>query len=161
MASPTITLYHYTSEEAAKAIEISKVIKSSKGEGGDAHFGDGVYFTDMSPQDFTRTEVSINNYRLPNAKKKLEYCIIVTMPENKVRKCKARRNRRVFLHEGDVNLENKDYSYNIEKSKFKDPPQTLTGMVSQQRRATAMSSLPSDIDVTASPYALHIWLSSF
>ena len=160
MASPTITLYHYTSKEAAKAIERLKVIKSSKGEGRDAHFGDGVYFTDMSPKDFTRTEVSRNNYHFSNAKKKLEDCIIVTMPKSKVHKCKA-GNRRVFLHEGDVKLENKDYSYNIEKSKFKDPPQTSTGMVSQQRGAGAMSNLPNDIDVTASSYALHIWLSSF
>ena len=109
MASSTITLYHYTSEEAAEAIKESEIIRSSRGEGRDAHFGDGVYFTDMSPQDFTRTEVSRNNYRYPNAKKKLEYCITVTMPRNRVKECKAENNRRVFLHRGDVNLIGKDY----------------------------------------------------
>ena len=147
MESSTITLYHYTSKEAAEAIKESEIIKSSKGR--DGHFGDGVYFTDMSPQDFTRTEVSRNNYRYPNAKKKLEYCIIVTMPENKAYKCKAGENRRVFLHKGDVNLKDKDYFYEIEESKFKE------------QQTTAMSDLPSDIDVRASSYQLHTWLSSF
>ena len=153
MASSTITLYHYTSEEAAEAIKESKIIRSSRGEG---HFGDGVYFTDMSPQDFTRTEVSRNNYRYPNAKKKLEYCIIVTMPEDKVKKCKTKR--RVFLHKGDVNLEDEGYSYKIEKSRFEEDQTTQNASVFQQGGATAM---PSDIDVKASSYELHTWLSSF
>ena len=163
MESSTVTLYHYTSKEAKEAIKKSKIIKSSKGEGRDAHFGDGVYFTDMSPHDFTRTEVSRNNYRYPNDKRKLEYCIIVTMPKNKVCKCEAGKNRRVFLHEGDVNLEDKDYSYKIEESTFKEQQttQTLTAKVFQQGGATAMSNLPSDIDDRASPYQLHTWLSSF
>ena len=158
MGSSTITRYHYTSKKAAEAIKKSKIIKSSKGEGRDAHFGDGVYFTDMNPEDFTRTEVSRNNYRYPNAKKKLEYCIIVTMPENKAYKCKAGENRRVFLHKGDVNLKDKDYFYKIEESKFKEDQTTQNASVFQQGGATAM---PKDIDVEASPYQLHTWLSSF
>ena len=158
MGSSTITLYHYTSKEAEKAIKKSKIIKSSNGEGGDAHFGDGVYFTDMSTQDFTRTEVSTNNYQYPNAKKKLEYCIIVTMPKDKVKKCKTERNRRVFLHKGDVNLEDEDYFYVIEKSKFKKHQTTQNASVVQQGGGTAP---PNDIDVGASPYQLHTWLLSF
>ena len=153
MGSSTITLYHYTSEEAKKAIKDLKIIKSSKGE---AHFGDGVYFTDMSTQDFTKTEVSRNNYRYPNAKKKLEYCIIVTMPKDKVKKCKTKR--RVFLHKGDVNLEDEGYYYKIEKSRFKEDQTTQNASGFQQGGATAM---PSDIDVKASSYELHTWLSSF
>ena len=149
MESSTVTLYHYTSKEAKEAIKKSKIIKSSKGEGRDAHFGDGVYFTDMNPEDFTRTEVSRNNYRYPNAKKKLEYCIIVTMPENKADKCEAGKNRRVFLHKGDVNLKDEDYSYEIKESKFKE------------QQTTAMPDLSEDIDDTATSYQLHTWLSSF
>ena len=152
MASSTITLYHYTSEEAAEAIKESKIIRSSRGEG---HFGDGVYFTDMSPQDFTRTEVSRNNYRYPNAKKKLEYCITVTMPRNKVKECKAENNRRVFLHKGDVKLNGKDYK--IEKSKFKEHQTTQNASAVQQGVAIAS---PKDIEVEASSCELHIWLLS-
>ena len=155
MESSTITLYHYTSKEAAEAIKQSKIIKSSKGEGRDTHFGDGVYFTDMSPQDFTRTEVSRNNYRYPNAKKKLEYCITVTMPRNKVKECEAENNRRVFLHKGDVKLIGKDYK--IEKSKFKEHQTTQNASAVQQGVAIAS---PKDIEVEASSCELHIWLLS-
>ena len=158
MGSSTITLYHYTSKEGKEGIVESEIIKSSKGEGGHAHFGDGVYFTDMSTQDFTRTEVSTNNYQYPNAKKKLEYCIIVTMPKDKVKKCKPKRNRRVFLHKGDVNLNDEDYYYKIEKSRFEEDQTTQNASVFQQGGATAM---PNDIDAGASPYQLHYWLSSF
>ena len=178
MASQKITLYHYTSSDGAEAIERSKMIKSSQG-GRHARFGDGVYFTDMSPQDFTMTEVSTNNYRYPNAKKKLEYCIIVTMPKNKVSVCNAEK-RRVFLHEGNVSLENKMYTYEIEKCKFKESQSNTTinapkFYVQESAAATsilagrrccaevgaaAMSNVTSDIDITASSYDLHVWLSS-
>ena len=155
MASSTITLYHYTSKEAAKAIKESRIIESSKGEGRDAYSGDGVYFTDMNPEDFTRTEVSRNNYRYPNAKKKLEYCITVTMPRNRAKECKVENNRRVFLHKGDVNLNGKDYK--IEKSKFKEHQTTQNASVVQQGGAIPP---PKDIEVEASSRELHIWLLS-
>ena len=179
MASQKITLYHYTSSDGAIAIERSKMIKSST-EGRHAHFGDGVYFTDMSPQDFTMTEVSINNYRYPNAKRKLEYCIIVTMPENKVSLCSPGQ-RRVFLHEGDVNLTDRMYTYTIKKCKFRESQSNTTmnepkffaqggakvvssftsQKFSAQGGAAAMSNFTSDIDLTASSYDLHVWLSLF
>lgn len=158
MGSSTITLYHYTSEEGKEGIEESEIIKSSKEEGGHARFGDGVYFTDMSTEDFTRTEVSTNNYQYPNAKKKLQYCIIVTMPKDKVKKCEPKRNRRVFLHKGDVNLNDEDYSYEIEESRFEEDQTTQNASVFQQGGATATRN---DIDIGASPYRLHTWLSSF
>ena len=155
MESSTRTLYHYTSEKAAEEIRKSKIIKSSKKKGGHAHFGDGVYFTDMSPQDFEKTEVSTNNYQYPNAKKKLEYCITVTMPRNKVKECLAKNKRRVFLHEGDLKLEGKVYK--IEKSKFKEHQTTQNPSVVQQGGATKTGN---DIGVEAPSCALHIWLLS-
>ena len=179
MAIQKITLYHYTSSDGAKAIESSEMIKSSKG-GRHARFGDGVYFTDMSPQDFTMTEVSINNSRYTNAKRKLEYCIIVTIPVNKVSLCSAGQ-RRVFLHEGDVNLTDRMYTYAIKKCKFRESQSNTTmnepkffaqggakavssftsQKFSAQGGAAAMSNFTGDIDLTASSYDLHVWLSLF
>ena len=162
MASQNITLYHYTRSDGAMAIGSSKMIRSSTG-GRHARFGNGVYFTDMSPQDFTMTEVSINNYRYPNAKRKLEYCIIVTMPRDKVLQCGAEK-RRVFSHEGDVNLTKRMYTYKIEKCQFLEPQSNTAALHRRhlaQGGAAAMSNLTSDIDVTASSYDLHVWLSSF
>ena len=157
MASQNITLYHYTSSDGAMAIGSSKMIRSSTG-GRHARSGNGVYFTDMSPQDFTMTEVSINNYRYPNAKRKLEYCIIVTMPRNKVLQCSAGK-RRVFLHEGDVNLTKRMYTYEIEKCQFLEP-QSNTAALHRRHLAQGGAAATDDIDVTASSYDLHVWLSS-
>ena len=55
--------------EGKVGIAKTKWIKGSTKEGGDAHFRDGVYFTDMSPQEFRQTEVSINNLGYPSAKR--------------------------------------------------------------------------------------------
>ena len=81
------TLYHYTSEEGKKGIETTEIIKSSKVEAGDALHGDGVYFTDMNPADYTMSQVAYNNYRRSNAKRKLAYCVIVAMPKDLVKRC--------------------------------------------------------------------------
>ena len=63
MVTGRITLYHYTSKEGTKGIEETQTIKISTQERNcDARFGNGVYFTDMSPEDFTRSQVSDNNY---------------------------------------------------------------------------------------------------
>ena len=163
MASQNITLYHYTSSDGQMAIRSTEMIRSSTG-GRHARFGNGVYFTDMSPQDFTMTEVSINNYRYPNAKRKLEYCIIVTMPRDKVLQCSP-ENRRVFLHKGDVNLmRRRVYTYEIEKCQFLEPQSNTAALHRRhlaQGGAAAASNLTSDIDVRASSCDLHFWLSSF
>lgn len=179
MASQNITLYHYTSSDGQMAIRSTEMIRSSTG-GRHARFGNGVYFTDMSPQDFTMTEVSINNYRYPNTKRKLEYCIIVTMPKNKVSLCSAGQ-RQVFLHEGDVNLADRAYTYAIKKCKFMESQSNTTmnalklfaqrGAVavssftsqkfSAQGDAATMSNFISNIGVTASSCDLHVWLLLF
>ena len=151
MASQKITLYHYRSSDGAKTIESSKMI-----------------------------EVSINNYRYPNTKRKLEYCIIVTMPKNKVSLCSAGQ-RQVFLHEGDVNVADRAYTYAIKKCKFMESQSNTTmnalklfaqrGAVavssftsqkfSAQGDAATMSNFISNIGVTASSCDLHVWLLLF
>lgn len=159
MATGRITLYHYTSKEGAKGIEETQTIKISTQEGSrDAHFGNGVYFTDMSPEDFTRSQVSDNNYQRPNAKRKLAYCVIVTMPEISVDKCDAGK-RKIFLHPGDVNLNDEKYAYEIVKSNFVEPGDLV--FHPQCPRGVAAPKIPGDIDAGASSYDIHLWLSKF
>ena len=160
MVNGRITLYHYTSEDGAIGIEETQTIKSSTKEGSrDARFGDGVYFTDMSPEDFTRSQVSHNNYQHPNARKKLAYCVIVTMPEISVNKCDAGK-RQIFLHPGNVNLKDEKYSCKIVKSTFAEP-RGLVVFHAQGPPGAAASKIPGDIDAGASSYDIHFWLSQF
>ena len=159
MVNGRITLHHYTSEEGAKGIEETQIIKSSTQEGSrDARFGDGVYFTDMSPEDFTGSQISNNNYQHPNAKRKLAYCVIVTMPEHSVNKCDAGK-RQIFLHPGDVNLKDEKYSCIIVKSTFVEPRSLV--FHAQGPPGAAASKIPGDIDAGASSYDIHLWLSQF
>ena len=161
MATRNITLYNYTSYEGAKGIEKTKIIKSSLQEGGrDARFGSGVYFNDMSPEDFTRSDVANNNYQRPNAKKKLAYCVIVTMPENLVRQCLAER-RRIYLHPHDVNLKDKKYVWNIVQSQFREPHLPSSPPGAAATHVTLTSQNARDIDPGAPSYDLHLWLSQF
>ena len=160
MVNERITLHHYTSKEGAKGIEETQIIKSSAQEGSrDARFGDGVYFTDMSPEDFTRKQISNNNYQHPNAKRKLAYCVIVTMPENSVSKCDAGK-RQIFLHPGDVHLKDEKYSSEIVKSTFVEPKGLVVHAQGGPPGAAA-SKIPGDIDAGASSYDIHLWLSQF
>lgn len=161
MVNERITLHHYTSKEGAKGIEETQIIKSSTQEGSrDARFGDGVYFTDMSPEDFTRKQISNNNYQHPNAKRKLAYCVIVTMPENLVRQCLAER-RRIYLHPHDVNLKDKKYVWNIVQSQFREPQLPSSPPGAAATHVTLTSQNARDIDPGASSYDLHLWLSQF
>ena len=167
MANDKITLYHFTSMEGRVGITKTKLIKGSTKEGGDAHFGDGVYFTDMSPEEFTQTEVSMNNFCYPNAKRKLAFCIIVTMFKNLAHLCNADK-RRVFLHPGDVNLNDKRYEFRIVETKFKEPQQTYVdnGELLIERDSVDWHHLPivndvNDIVAGVSAHDLHMWLAQF
>lgn len=156
MATRDITLYHYTSYEGAIGIAQTEIIKSSLQERGrDARFGNGVYFNDMTPEDFTRSEVADNNYQRPNAKRKLAYCVIVTMPESLVKQCLAAK-RRIYLHPDDVNLKDEKYVWRIIQSRFREPhlsPSSPPG--------AAATNVTRDIDPGVSSYDLHFWLSQF
>ena len=169
MTNDRITLYHFTSMEGKVGIAKTKLIKGSTKEGGDAHFGDGVYFTDMSPQEFTQTEVSMNNFGYPNAKKKLAFCIIVSMFKNLVHLCNASK-RSVFLHPGDVNLNDKRYEFRIVETKFKEHQQTYvdSGELLREEDSVIVDwfHLPivNDVNDTVaglSSHDLHMWLAQF
>ena len=54
-------LYHYTDTASAKAILGSGVLKPSLKSAGDAHYGDGVYFTSL-PQTTSYGTLHENNY---------------------------------------------------------------------------------------------------
>ena len=55
------TFYHYTDEKGAKGITESGVIKQSKGERGDALFGDGTYLTRVPPTE-SKCDIVANNW---------------------------------------------------------------------------------------------------
>ena len=101
----------------------------------------------MSPEDFTRSQVSDNNYQHPNAKRKLAYCVIVIMPEISVNKCDAGK-RQIFLHPGDVNLKDEIHVYKIVKSNFVEPRDLV--FHPQCSRGVAAPKIPGDIDAGAS-----------
>ena len=46
-------MYHYTNKEGADGIKASKRIKKSRRKIRDAYFGDGVYFTSLTPDNST------------------------------------------------------------------------------------------------------------
>lgn len=59
---PAGVLYHYTDTSSAKAILGSGVLLPSLKSSGDAYYGDGVYFTSLSPQNTTYAALHDNNY---------------------------------------------------------------------------------------------------
>ncbi len=55
-------LYHYTDKYGAEAIRASMTLRESKLKIGDAVFGEGVYFTKMSPQHHSKVDIVMNNW---------------------------------------------------------------------------------------------------
>ena len=56
--------YHYTDEEGAKAIDESGKLKPTRHVDAvrDAAGGEGIYATDMKPDEFTKTDILLKNY---------------------------------------------------------------------------------------------------
>ena len=89
-----VRVYHYTSKAGAEAIERTKLIlgsaKTASG-GGDAHFGNGVYVTDLPPDKVTKDDLVLNNYddNDPAALKinrelhghKVEWVVVIELPD--------------------------------------------------------------------------------
>ncbi len=116
-----VVLYHYTNEEGAAAIKKSKKIRKSVGAGADAAFGDGTYFTSLSPRN-AASMIYHNNWGLPRSlvdavdRLRVEYFIKVSFPDDdpNLEQCKTRTNRDIWLYAGsDVNL--KHFKHEIEE----------------------------------------------
>ncbi|CAH3046870.1 unnamed protein product, partial [Porites lobata] len=112
-----ITLYHYTDSTGAAGIKKSKVIKGSTDETPiqNRRHGCGVYFTFIDPSNDPK-KILLNNYddagQVVNSQRlwaKLDWVIELKVDRNKVKKVKN-SNRDVYLYEGDVHLENCQYS---------------------------------------------------
>ncbi len=56
--------YHYTNKKGAEGIRASQILKKSEDKigGDDVAFGEGVYFTKMSPQHFSKVDIVMNNW---------------------------------------------------------------------------------------------------
>ncbi len=106
-----VVLYHYTSKEGATAIKRDKKIKKSVYSGGDAWYGEGTYFTSLSPPKHTQSMVVHNNWAVPRSlvdevdRLRVEYVIQVTFPDDdpNLQRCESQRD--IWLYAGsDVNL---------------------------------------------------------
>jgi hypothetical protein len=111
-----VVLYHYTNEEGAAAIESSKTIRKSVGAGGrDVRYGEGTYFTSLSPREHL-SRVFHNNFGVPRNKVneqhrlRVEYIIQVTFPSNDPRLKKCQTKRDIWLYkDSDVDLNKFQY----------------------------------------------------
>ena len=81
-------------------------------------FFSGVYFTSIDPYNEPK-KILLNNYddagRVVNSKRlwaKIGWVIEINMNENEVEKVPGVSNRDVYLYEGDVHLNNYQYSIN-------------------------------------------------
>jgi RHS repeat-associated protein len=77
-------LYHYTSAEGLAGILESQKLNPSLGENGDAHWGDGQYFTDISPsnaQTGTAGQLSRALYNVGYNQRKVQYYIAVDVSD--------------------------------------------------------------------------------
>ena len=89
--------YHYTTEEAAKAIVLAGEISPSLQANGDAAHGDGVYLTTLEPR-LGRSVIVNNNWDglAASNDKKLEVYFEIMMPSSKVARIKERRDIQVY-----------------------------------------------------------------
>jgi len=105
-----LALYHYTNQDAARAIAYSCVIYRSSG-GGDAAFGKGVYLTSIG-MDAPAGYVANNNWddqELPYImmqEGRTNYAVKITFYRGWV--AKQNTHRDIYLYRGDLNLNNKN-----------------------------------------------------
>ncbi|XP_067676288.1 uncharacterized protein [Haliotis asinina] len=104
-----ITFYHYTNKAGADAIQRSGFIRQSKNPKY-AHFGNGVYGTEMGPEN-GKVAIAKNNYRggwKANLKRgRLDYAIKFELPSSKV--ATVSKDRDILLYKGDLSLKTNPY----------------------------------------------------
>ena len=104
-------LFHYTSEEREKIIRREGVIRRSWTSDRDAMFGEGVYLTQMNPDEFEKDEIAKNNWGPSGYKKsrregKADAHIRLEIPVNdrNISKCPS-GERNIFLYSGDMEID--------------------------------------------------------
>ena len=104
--------YHYTTERGAAGIRQSKKIYASNPDRADAAYGAGVYLTDMPPsrhlESIGRNIWGNSTWAIQNGK--MDWVVSIYGLTGLI-KCWDG----VYLHRGDLNLE--DYSYSIKENK--------------------------------------------
>uniref|UniRef100_A0A7M5XEZ5 Tox-ART-HYD1 domain-containing protein n=1 Tax=Clytia hemisphaerica TaxID=252671 RepID=A0A7M5XEZ5_9CNID len=110
MKEMSLTLYHYTDKSSALSILQSKYMYGSS-QSFDAVFGEGVYFTSLSPES-GKKKIAENNW--DDGEKgvyemifngRVDYCIKVVFPSNdrRVSRCNTTQ-RNIYLYKGDLDL---------------------------------------------------------
>ena len=104
--------YHYTTANGAAGINQSKRISASNPNDADAVYGAGVYLTDMPPSRHVES-IGRNNWGTPTwalNNGRMDWVVSIRGLRGLI-KCRDG----VYLHRGDLNLE--DYSYSIKENK--------------------------------------------
>ena len=99
-----VVLYHYTNKEGKKGIKKSKTITKTVGAG----FGDGVYFTSLSPSMLVHNTWGVDRSLVDEIKRlRVEYYVQVTFTADDNRSLKqCPSNRDIWLYKGsDVDLD--------------------------------------------------------
>ncbi len=113
-------LFHFTTKEGADAIRASKMLKKSKKEeNGDSDYGDGVYFTKMSPWHHSKVYIVMNNWGVHRtlaehvvAQGRVDYVVMVRIwNENPSVSDKCEESGRdIWLYkDDDVNLSDHEF----------------------------------------------------
>ena len=120
-------LYHYTDKETANKIaKTRRILQSRRGPGAlDAAFGDGVYATDLHPDEHSVNDIAYKNWdddTLPQKKideGKMDAVIVTRVEKSRV--SNKHKERHVFLIEGDIKSKNiKGYLVKDESGKYVD-----------------------------------------
>ena len=107
----SLWLYHYTDWRSARGIARTKKIYASTDIEADADWGEGTYFTNLRPSDYSQETIAYNNWQLgltSSTRQRLKYCIMVKFSKREIEDY-SDDGRSIFLYEGDVELRGRKY----------------------------------------------------
>ena len=107
----SLWLYHYTDWRSARGIARTKKIYASTDTEADAAWGEGTYFTNLRPSDYSQETIAYNNWQrrlTSSTRQRLKYCIMVKFSKREIEDY-SDDGRSIFLYEGDVDLRGRKY----------------------------------------------------
>lgn len=107
----SLWLYHYTDWHSARGIARTKKIYASTDIEADAAWGEGTYFTNLRPSDYSQETIAYNNWQrrlTSSTRQRLKYCIMVKFSKREIEDY-SDDGRSIFLYEGDVDLRGHKY----------------------------------------------------
>ena len=105
-----LQLFHYTSLENEKMIRREGMIRRTRISDRDSMFGEGVYLTELNPNEFEKDTIAQNNWGPKGYKKSLregkaDAHIQVEIPKNDQNICKADAgDRNIYVYKQDLDF---------------------------------------------------------